>query len=66
MTRRLSAHEISFVDPTPNPVDGLKGMTTGGAVYHHGGVSRSAGGHLSSDDVDEWRAACRALGVIEA
>lgn len=46
---------MAFVDPTPNAVPGLPGMTTGGVVYHHGGVSRGASGRSDPLAVAEWR-----------
>lgn len=55
LTGRVSPNEVVFVDPTPNAVEGLSGMTTGGVVYHHGGVSRTAGGEPTADVVAEWR-----------
>lgn len=61
MTRRLSAEEVFFVDPTENLVPGLPGMTTGGVVYHHGGVSRTASGIIDDDALAGWRDACRRL-----
>jgi len=61
MTRRLAPDEVVFVDPTENPVPGLPGMTTGGVVYHHGGVSRNANGAVDPTALDLWREACRRL-----
>lgn len=61
MTRRLSAEEVFFVDPTENLVSGLPGMTTGGVVYHHGGVSRSASGAIDDAALAGWREACARL-----
>ena len=61
LTGRLPPGEVVFVDPTPNAVDGLPGMTTGGVVYHHGGVSRTAAGEPTSDVVAEWRDAVNRL-----
>jgi len=58
MTRRLSRQEVFFVDPTPNLVPGLPGMTTGGVVYHHGGVSRTASGAIDAAALASWRDAC--------
>jgi hypothetical protein len=52
---------VLLVDPTPNPVDGLPGMTTGGVVYHHGGVSRGADGTPTDQVVAGWRDAIRRL-----
>ena len=55
LSRCLDEHEKHFIDRTPNPVSGLPGMTAGGVVYHHGGVSRAGA-------VDEsWRNAIRRL-----
>ena len=55
MTRRLRADEVFFVDPTENLVSGLPGMTTGGVVYHHGGVSRTASGIIDDAALAAWR-----------
>lgn len=41
LTKQIDARRVTFVEATPNIVDGLPGMTVGGVVYHHGGVSRS-------------------------
>lgn len=61
LTGRLRPDEVAFVERTPNVVDGLPGMTTGGVVYHHGGVSRTANGATDQAAVDEWRSACTRL-----
>jgi glycosyltransferase involved in cell wall biosynthesis len=61
LTRRVPADRVLLVDPTPNPVDGLPGMTTGGVVYHHGGVSRGADGTPTDQVVAGWRDAIRRL-----
>lgn len=63
MTPRLDPDEVAFVDRTPNPVADLPGMTAGGVVYHHGGVSRGTDGGVSSEALEGWRRACRALGL---
>jgi hypothetical protein len=63
MTARLDPREVAFVEPTPNPVDGLPGMTTGGVVYHHGGVSRSLDPATRDQAIDAWRTACVRLGL---
>jgi glycosyltransferase involved in cell wall biosynthesis len=63
MTPRVPAHRVAFVERTPNPAEGLPGMTAGGVVYHHGGVSRSASGAVTEDAFLEWRGACAALGL---
>jgi hypothetical protein len=63
MTSRLAPEEVAFVDPTENGAPGLPGMTTGGVVYHHGGVSRATDGAVAADALDGWRSACRALVV---
>ncbi|MBK8459388.1 MAG: glycosyltransferase [Micropruina sp.] len=55
MTRRLPADEVTFVEPTANLVSGLPGMTVGGVVYHHGGVSRSTGGAPDPSAMTVWR-----------
>jgi glycosyltransferase involved in cell wall biosynthesis len=65
MTRRLGAQEVAFVDPTENPVSGLPGMTAGGVVYHHGGVSRSGDALARARAMAEWRSACDRLGLGE-
>lgn len=61
MTRRLSPQEVFFVDPTENLVPGLPGMTTGGVVYHHGGVSRTASSVIDDVALAGWREACARL-----
>lgn len=61
LTSRLSPDEVFFVDRTPNLVDGLPGMTTGGVVYHHGGVSRGAAGAVEPQALEGWRDACSRL-----
>lgn len=66
MTRRLGADEVAFVDPTENPVDGLPGMTAGGVVYHHGGISRSRDSVTRDRAVTQWRSACERLGLSDA
>lgn len=63
MTPRLAPHEVVLVDRTENAADDLPGMTAGGVVYHHGGMSRAADGGLTAEAVAGWRAACTALGV---
>jgi hypothetical protein len=61
MTRRLASQEVAFVERTKNLVDGLPGMSVGDVVYHHGGVSRSAGGSVEAASLAGWRDACTAL-----
>jgi hypothetical protein len=63
MTSLLSPDEVRFVGATENTVPGLPGMTTGGVVYHHGGVSRATGGGVATGAFDAWRAACESLGL---
>lgn len=63
MTPRLAADEVVLIDRTRNTADGLPGMTAGGVVYHHGGMSRATDGGLTPEAVEAWRTACRALGV---
>ena len=63
MTSHLESTEVAFVERTDNSVEGLPGMTAGGVVYHHGGVSRTSDGHLTAEALSAWRAACRALGA---
>ena len=63
MTPRLAPDEIVFVERTENAVPGLPGMTAGGVVYHHGGVSRATDGDITQEALEGWRAACRELGV---
>jgi len=66
MTGRLDADEIAFVDTSPNPVSGLPGMTAGGVVYHHGGVTRSVDADAGNDSYCQWRSAIGALLPVEA
>lgn len=61
LTGRLSPDEVCFVDRTPNLVTGLPGMTTGGVVYHHGGVSRGAFGQVEPQALAGWKDACARL-----
>ena len=63
MTPRLDPADVVFVERTENVVGGLPGMTAAGVVYHHGGVSRSADGGVTAEALQEWRSACRALGL---
>lgn len=63
LTARVGLERIEFVEPTDNPVPGLPGMTAGGVVYHHGGVSRGGSGRITEDALQAWKDACRALGV---
>lgn len=63
LTPRVSADRVVFVDTTPNPASGLPGMTAGGVVYHHGGVSRTASGKVDADALATWSATCAALGL---
>ncbi len=65
LTRALAPNEVVFVDPTENRAPGLPGMTTGNVVYHHGGMTRSASGGVSDSALAGWRAACRALGLVD-
>ena len=60
MTARVGNQEVVLVDPTDNPVGLLPGMTTGGVVYHHGGVTRStedAATDSEQESYQSWRAA---------
>ena len=63
LTPRLPADRVVFVDTTPNPAKDLPGMTAGGVVYHHGGVSRTASGKVDADALAKWSATCAALGL---
>ena len=63
MTPRLRADEVVFIERTTNAADGLPGMSAGGVVYHHGGVSRDSAGGVSAESYEGWRSACRALGL---
>lgn len=63
MSRGLAPDEVVLIDRTENAAEGLPGMTAGGVVYHHGGMSRSADGGLTAEAVAGWRAACTALGI---
>ncbi len=65
MTRRLDPRDVLFVERTDNPVGGLPGMTAGGVVYHHGGVSRSADPNTRALALAQWRAARDSLGLAE-
>lgn len=63
LTRRLPTDDVEFVERTENDAPGLPGMTAGGVVYHHGGVSRSADGRVTPGAYAAWRDAIAALGV---
>ena len=63
MTRAVRSTEVAFVEPSQDRVPGLPGMTAGGVVYHHGGVSRDAAGSVSAASLEDWQAAVRALGL---
>lgn len=63
LSRRLDSSEIRLIDRTRNPVDGLPGMTAGGLVYHHGGVSRTA---LAGGGDAAWDHAYRSLQGLDA
>lgn len=64
MARHFHNDEIRFLEPTPNAVAGLPGMTTASVVYHHGGVSRDSSGGVPDDALAGWRAACSAHGLL--
>ena len=55
MSRMVAPGELHFLETTPNPVDGLPGMTAGGAVYHHGGVTRASADGLDPESYQAWR-----------
>lgn len=61
LTGRLDPQEVSFVEPSANPAPGLPGMTAGGVVYHHGGVSRGTTGIVRPDALESWHHACAML-----
>ena len=61
LTPRLDANEVRFVEPTVNIVDGLPGMTVGGVVYHHGGVTRATDGAVTDEALRGWAEACASL-----
>jgi hypothetical protein len=63
MTLRLAPQEVVFVERTDNAAPDLPGMTAGGVVYHHGGVSRATDGAVTAEAFEGWRQACRSLGV---
>jgi glycosyltransferase involved in cell wall biosynthesis len=64
LTRVVPADRVRFVDPVPNRVAGLPGMTVGDVVYHHGGVSRGSDGCVSPGALTGWRHACEANGLV--
>lgn len=55
MSRMVAPDELHFLETTPNPVAGLPGMTSGGVVYHHGGVTRAASGGMDPTSYAQWR-----------
>lgn len=57
MTGRLREGEVTFVDATANAVPGLPGMTAGGVVYHHGGISRASDHGMTDQALEGWRSA---------
>lgn len=64
MTSRLEPSEYVFVERTPNPVSGLPGMTVGGVVYHHGGITRATEESeldLTDESYRGWRDALEQL-----
>jgi hypothetical protein len=61
LTARLTADEVAFVESTPNLVPGLPGMSVGGVVYHHGGVSRATTGEVDPASFARWTSACSLL-----
>lgn len=63
LTPRLAQDEVVLIDRTDNPAPDLPGMTTGGVVYHHGGMSRASDGGITEASLEGWRSACRTLGV---
>ncbi len=69
MSRRVDPTEVTFIEPTPNRVEGLPGMTTGNVVYHHGGVTRATGASAvstSDESYRGWNSALRELLPPEA
>ena len=48
MTPRLAPGEVVLVERTDNAAPDLPGMTAGGVVYHHGGVSRATNGAVTA------------------
>lgn len=67
LTPRLASDEVVFIERTENAAPDLPGMTAGGVVYHHGGVSRASDGEVTLEAMEGWHTACRALGVdVEA
>jgi len=65
LTPAFAPDEVVYVERTPNPADGLPGMTAGGVVYHHGGLTRATSGAVSDEAFANWRHACEALGLAE-
>jgi hypothetical protein len=63
MTPRLDPTEVVLIDRTDNPAPDLPGMTAGGVVYHHGGVSRASDGGVDPEALAAWRNACEAIGL---
>jgi hypothetical protein len=63
MTAGLDAEEVVFIDPTPTPASGLHGITSGGVVYHYGGITLASDGGVTPDALQNWRQALSALGV---
>lgn len=63
LTRAIPKDRVKFVDPAPNRVPTLPGMTVGDVVYHHGGVSRASDGGVSHEALAGWRTACEANGL---
>lgn len=61
LSRRLDESEKAFIPAGPCPVPGLPGILVGDAVYHHGGISRAAGGGLEPESLTSWHRAVASL-----
>jgi hypothetical protein len=63
MSLAVPTSEIVFVEGRSLGTDALPGGLVGDLVYHHGGMTRVAGGRLSDEAIAGWRTACTALGL---
>jgi hypothetical protein len=63
LSTRFTDAEKVLIPKAPNPAPDLPGMTVADVVYHHGGVTRSAGGVLTPEAHAQWRDACDAIGL---
>jgi len=62
LSSRVGPERLGFLEPRPRRDLGLPGMTVGGVVYHHGGMSRDASGRqLTPAAIEGFERAVEAL-----